>query len=138
MNVRFGLDLATVASIEQSLADLGHRYLERIYTAGEIAASGGAGRIDPRRLAERFAVKEATLKVLPASDEGVDFRAIELLCDATTGRLGIAVHGHAAELAAGSGITRLAVSVTSDDRLAAAAVVAEIDVNEAEAEVSPR
>jgi phosphopantetheinyl transferase (holo-ACP synthase) len=38
----------------------------------------------------------------------------------------VAVHGRAAELAAASGITRFAVSVTSDERLAAAVVVAEI------------
>jgi phosphopantetheinyl transferase (holo-ACP synthase) len=37
------------------------------------------------------------------------------------------MHGRAAELAAASGVTRLAVSITSDDLLAAAAVVAEID-----------
>ena len=125
MNVRFGLDLASVAPIEESLTAQGARYLERIYTADEIAACGGDGRLDARRLAECFAAKEATLKVLPASDEGIDFRAIELVCDQATGRPGIAVHGRAAELAAGSGISRLAVSVTSDDRLAAAAVVAE-------------
>ena len=76
--------------------------------------------------------------MLPASDEGIDFRAIELVCDPATGRPGIAVHGRAAELAARSGITRLAVSVTSDDRLAAVAVVAEIDVSEVDAEVSSR
>jgi phosphopantetheine--protein transferase-like protein len=100
--------------------------VERIYTPDEIADSRGANeRIDASRLAERFAVKEATLKVLPASDEGIDFRAIELVCD-ETGRLGVALHGRAAEIASAAGIGRLAVSVTRDDRLAAAVVAAVI------------
>jgi holo-[acyl-carrier protein] synthase len=124
--LRFGLDLVPVASVVQNIADHDARYVERVYTAGEVADSRTASRVDARRLAERFAVKEATLKVLPASDEGIDFRSIELVCDHTTGRLGVAVHGRAAELAAASGITRFAVSVTSDQRLAAAVVVAEV------------
>jgi holo-[acyl-carrier protein] synthase len=134
--LRFGLDLAPVASVVQNIADHDARYIERVYTAGEVADSRTASRVDARRLAERFAVKEAILKVLPASDEGIDFRSIELVCDRATGRLGVAVHGRAAELAAASGITRFAVSVTSDERLAAAVVVAEVgdpDLDEAPA-----
>ena len=127
MNLRFGLDLLAVASVEQSLAEQGARYLTRIYTPGEIADSTRPSGVDARRLAERFAAKEATLKVLPASDEGLDFRAIELRMDAESERMWIDVHGRAAELAAVAGIRRLAVSVTSDRRLAAAVVVAEVD-----------
>jgi holo-[acyl-carrier protein] synthase len=138
VNIRFGLDLASVASIEANLASHGDRYLARIYTPSEIEASRRAGAIEPRRLAERFAAKEATLKVLPAADEGLDFRSIELLADRRTGRLELVVHGRAAELATSSGVTRLAVSVASDERLAAAAVVAEIAGPEPAVEVSPR
>jgi holo-[acyl-carrier protein] synthase len=127
-NLRFGLDLVSVASVVDSIAAHEARYIERVYTPGEVADSRTAARVDARRLAERFAVKEATLKVLSASDEGIDFRSIELVCDRTTGRLGVAVHGRAAELAALSGITRFAVSITSDDRLAAAVVVAEVRI----------
>jgi holo-[acyl-carrier protein] synthase len=126
VNLRFGLDLVTIDSVERNLADAGDRYLERIYTPGEIAASRVVGRPDPRRLAERFAVKEATLKVLPAADEGIDFRTIELVSDVESGRPAVIVHGRAAELATDSGVLRMAVSITSDDRLAAAAVVAEV------------
>ena len=125
MNLRFGLDLVPVAAVAQSMADQGSRYVERIYTPGEIADSQTASGTDARRLAEGFAVKEATLKVLPAADEGLDFRSIELTCD-DGGRLAVALHGRAAELATASGIDRLAVSVTGDDRLAAAVVAAEV------------
>ena len=125
MNLRFGLDLVPVASVTQSVADQGQRYVERVYTTGEIADSRHAGRIVPRRLAERFVVKEATLKVLPVADEGIDFRAIELVCDGA-GQLRVVLHGRAAEIAAEAGIDRLTVSITGDDRLAAAAVAAEV------------
>jgi holo-[acyl-carrier protein] synthase len=125
MNLRFGLDLVPVASVAQSIAEQGSRYVERIYTAGEIADSQARGGPDARRLAERFAVKEAMLKVLPAADEGLDFRSIELTCD-EAGHLALALHGRAAELAAAAGIDHLAVSVTGDDRLAAAVVAAEV------------
>ena len=125
INLRFGLDHVPVASVAQSIAEQGSRYVERVYTAGEIAASQTRGRTDARRLAQRFAVKEATLKVLPAADEGLDFRSIELTCD-ESGHLAVVLHGRAAELAAASGIDHLAVSVTGDDRLAAAVVAAEV------------
>jgi holo-[acyl-carrier protein] synthase len=125
VNLRFGLDLVPVASVAQRVADEGSGYVDRTYTAGEIADSRSAGGVDARRLAERFAVKEAARKVLPAPDDGIDPRAIELVCDATE-RLGVALHGRAAEIATEEGIGRLAVSVTGDDRLAAAVVVAEI------------
>jgi holo-[acyl-carrier protein] synthase len=138
VNIRFGLDLASVASIEANLASHGDRYLARIYTTSEIEASRRAGAIEPRRLAERFAAKEATLKVLPAADEGLDFRSIELLVDPVTGRLDLVVHGRAAELATVAGITGLSISVTSDDRLAAAVVAAEIAGPEPDVEFSPR
>jgi holo-[acyl-carrier protein] synthase len=138
VDLRFGLDLASVAAVQDSLAEDGDRYLERTFTPGELTASRGGGRLDPRRLAERVAVKSATLKVLPGVDESIDVRSIELLGDTGSGRLEVAVHGRAAELAAASGVTRLAVSVTSDDRLAAAAVVAEFAGPDIPPEVSPR
>ena len=125
MNLRFGLDLVPVASVAESLADQGSLYVDRVYTPAEIADSRGAHGIDTRRLAERFAVKEATLKILPAADEGLDFRSIELVCE-PAGRLGVALHGRAAEIASSAGIGPIAVSVTRDARLAAAVVVAEV------------
>jgi holo-[acyl-carrier protein] synthase len=125
VNLRFGLDLVPVAAVAASVVDQGHRYLDRIYTAGEIADSSGPRGTDPARLAERFAVKEATLKVLSRPDEGLDFRSIELRCDPVTGYR-VDLHGRTAELAAADGIDDLRVSVTHDDLLAAAVVAAEV------------
>lgn len=125
MNLRFGLDLVPVAAVADSVVAQGDRYLDRIYTAAERADSTGPRGIDPARLAERFAVKEATLKVLSRPDEGLDLRSIESLCDEAAG-LRVVLHGRAAELATADGIEHLRVSVTRDDRLAAAVVAAEL------------
>ena len=125
MNLRFGLDLVPVAAVSESIADQGSRYLDRVYTAGELADSTGPRGTDHARLAERFAVKEATLKVLSTPEEGLDLRSIELVCG-PAGVIRVVLHGRAAESAAVDGIDHLRVSVTRDDRLAAAVVAAEL------------
>jgi holo-[acyl-carrier protein] synthase len=125
VNLRFGLDLVPVVDVADSIADQGSRYLDRVYTAGELADSTGPSGTDPARLAERFAVKEATLKVLSTPDEGLDLRSIELVCE-LAGEIRVVLHGRAAQLAAADGIDYLRVSVTRDDRLAAAVVAAEL------------
>ncbi len=127
VGVRIGLDLVPVGSIEAALADHGERYLERVYTAAEIADCTRPSGPDPVRLAGRFAVKEATLKVLPASDEGLSFRTIELVWEPED-RPRIVLHDRAAELAAKAGIGSLSVSLSGDRHLATAIVVAELTV----------
>ena len=125
MPIRVGLDLVAVASVEDSLRSAhGDRYLERIFTEREVADSRTAAGIDPERLAARFAAKEATLKVLPAADEGVPWRDIEVRREGS-GRVHLELRGRAAELAAQATIVDLALSLTHEGGFAAAVVVAE-------------
>ena len=124
VRIRLGLDLVEVASIKSAMADQGDRYLERVYTAAELADCRGRHGPDAVRLAGRFAVKEATLKVLPASDEGLAFTSIELVAEGA-GVFRVALHGRAQELADGAGVTSLSVSLSGDRHLATAVVVAE-------------
>jgi holo-[acyl-carrier protein] synthase len=125
MAIRVGLDLVAVGSIEEALrAAHGDRYLERVYTEEERADCETGAGIDPERLASRFAAKEATLKVLDAGDEGLAFTAIEV-CKDSTGRVTLELSGRAEELASGSGITGLSLSLTHEEGFAAAVVVAE-------------
>jgi holo-[acyl-carrier protein] synthase len=120
MSLHIGIDLVAVGQIEGSVACQGDRYLERVYTARELADS----RRDPSRLAARFAAKEATMKALGRADEGIGWRSIEVLRD-PAGQTSIQLSGAAAELADRRGITSLAVSLTHQRRHAAAVVVAE-------------
>lgn len=124
VRIRLGLDLVEVAAIEAAIADQGDRYVERVYTAAELADCRGRRGPDAVRLAARFAVKEATLKVLPASDEGIAFTSIELVSDGY-GAFRVALHGRARELADGAGVTSLSVSLSGDRHVATAVVVAE-------------
>jgi holo-[acyl-carrier protein] synthase len=125
MPIRVGLDLVAVDSVEESLqAAHGDRYLERLFTEREVADCRTAAGIDPERLAARFAAKEATLKVLPASDEGVSWRDIEVRRE-TSGRVHLELRGRAAELATQATIIELSLSLTHEGGFAAAVVVAE-------------
>lgn len=125
MPIRVGLDLVKVAMIEQALrAPHGERYLRRIYTEREVSDCRVAASVDPERLAARFAAKEATLKILPASDKGYSFRSIEVRTD-PTGRVHLELSGRAAELASEAGVIELALSLTHEGGYAAAVVVAD-------------
>jgi holo-[acyl-carrier protein] synthase len=100
----------------------GQRYLERVYTAREIADCTGADGVDPERLAARFAAKEAAMKVLRPGDAAVPWPSIEVVRDAA-GVPALTLHGPAAELARAAGLTEFAVSLTHEDAYAAAVVV---------------
>ena len=125
MAIRVGLDLVAVESIEEALrAAHRDRYLERVYTAREVADCETAMGLDPERLAARFAAKEATLKVLPLADEGVSLTAIEVRRE-PSGRVYLELTGRAATLAANAGVVDLALSLTHEGGFAAAVVVAD-------------
>jgi holo-[acyl-carrier protein] synthase len=74
-------------------------------------------------LAARFAAKEAALKVLRPEGHRPEWRSLEVLRH-PGGWCTMALSGHAAELAAQAGIGELAVSLTHEDGIAAAVVVA--------------
>ena len=126
MPIRVGLDLVAVANVRNrsrpptaSATSSGSSPNARSPTAGPPAG------VDPERLAARFAAKEATLKVLPAADEGVSWQEIEVRREAS-GRVHIELRGRAAELAAQARISDLALSLTHEGGFAAAVVVAEV------------
>jgi holo-[acyl-carrier protein] synthase len=118
MPLRVGIDLVQASTVAEALAEHGERYLQRVYTATEIAQCGG----DPLRLAARFAAKEAAMKVLRPGDAAVPWPSIEVVRD-PEGVPVLTLHGPAAELAAGAGIREFAVSLTHEGQYAAAVVV---------------
>ena len=124
MAIRVGLDLVAVASIDVSLqATYRDRYLDRVYTEQEVLDCQSASGLDAERLAARFAAKEATLKVLPAADEGLSLRTIEVRRE-PSGRVYLELTGRALELATEAGVIDLALSLTHEGGFAAAVVVA--------------
>ena len=119
MAIRVGIDTVATASIRDAVAAHGDRYLERVYTAQELADCAG----DAERLAARFAAKEATLKALRAGDGGIPWNSIGVRRD-PSGFVELVLTGEAAELAERQAIDELAVSLTHEGGFASAVVVA--------------
>jgi holo-[acyl-carrier protein] synthase len=122
MPIKVGIDLVRTDEVRESLRTHGERYLQRIYTEVEQRDC----RKDPRRLAARFAAKEATMKAVGRLDEPLSWRSIELSED-DTGRLCIRLTAEAAALAERRGVRHLDVSLTQRGSLAAAVVLAELE-----------
>jgi holo-[acyl-carrier protein] synthase len=128
MSHRVGIDLTSVTAVQDSLRTHAERYLERVYTDAEVAECRTPGGLDAERLAARFAVKEAAMKVLrPSENDAVPWNTIEVLHPEASASVGVELSGRAAELAAEGGISELSASLTHEAEFAAAVVIAEID-----------
>jgi holo-[acyl-carrier protein] synthase len=120
---RIGIDLVQVERIAASLRTFGDRFTRRLFAPGELGDSTVDGRLDPVRLALRFAAKEATIKAFDLSEVGIGWSQIEMTqCVGAAGR--IRLHGRAAESAAHAGDYEIAVATSQDGDLACAIVVA--------------
>jgi holo-[acyl-carrier protein] synthase len=123
-----GLDLVDVREVAESIERFGQRYLERCYTPAEVAyAMSAPDRVTGvRRLAARWAAKEATIKALGASERGISPRQIEVV-RAGDGSVHLELHGPAFAAARAAGVLpgALVVSMSHQGDLAAAVVVAQ-------------
>ena len=127
MPIRVGIDLTSVASVRDSISTHAEHYLDRVYTGGELAECQTPAGLDAERLAARFAVKEAAMKVLrPTEHDAVPWNTIEVRHADASGSVEIELSGRAAELAAESGLGELSASLTHESEFAAAVVVAEM------------
>jgi len=124
MIVGTGIDIAEVPRIRQSIERFGDRFLQRIYTPGEIRyCESKANRAE--RYAARFAAKEAAMKALGTGwSHGVRWRDCEVVRQ-PGGRPSIAFHGKAAEFAARLGVKNAALSLTHTAEQAMAQVILE-------------
>lgn len=119
-----GIDLTRVDRVERLLARYGERFLRRVYTPHEQAAAGH-GPERARRLAGRFAAKEAALKALGTGlSRGIRWRDVEVV-RAPGHPPALALHGAAAAVARQRGVDRLHVTITHDGPYAVAVVIAE-------------
>ncbi len=122
-SVRVGTDVQDIDEVEQALRRFGDRYTDRLFTAHEIASSGGRGPAAAPGLAARFAAKEAVLKVLRVDDATPDLHSIEVVRD-EGGACTVALRDQAAELARRAGLSQWDVSLSHSARIATATVVA--------------
>jgi holo-[acyl-carrier protein] synthase len=113
-----GIDLTDVEEVRESVRAHGERYLAHVYTDAERRDCGASAR----RLAQRFAAKEATMKAL-ACRERLPWHSVAVGRDAA-GQPAIVLTGPAAELARERGVQQLAVSFSSAAAHAVAVVLA--------------
>jgi holo-[acyl-carrier protein] synthase len=113
-----GVDVVDIARLERVLTRT-PGVAGRVFADGERAHADGS----VRRLAARFAAKEAVAKALGAPAR-VRWREIEVVVLAD-GRPTVVVSGRTAEIAAAAGIRSWHVSLTHDGGVAVAMVVAE-------------
>jgi holo-[acyl-carrier protein] synthase len=115
-----GVDIVEIPRVQRVLARYGRRFLERIYTEGEIAYCRGRAP----NLAARFAAKEATMKALGTGTRGVSWKDIEVL-RRESGEPHIRLHGRAEERAQRLGVVEISLSLSHCQEYAVAFVVAQ-------------
>ncbi len=125
MVLGLGTDITEVPRIQRSIERFGQHFLDRVYTAGEIAYCQARKKGAVESFAARFAAKEAAAKALGTGiSRGVSWGEFEVVrAPGEAPRL--VLHGRAAELAAARGIRRLSLSLTHTRELAMAVVLAE-------------
>jgi holo-[acyl-carrier protein] synthase len=119
--IGLGLDATEIARIEQMIRQYGDRFLQRVFTVGEIDYCR-AKRRAAQSFAARFAAKEAGMKALGTGhSHGVIWRDVEVV------RIGgppqLRFHGAAGQRFARMGGTSAHLTLTHTGSLALAHVV---------------
>jgi len=124
MIVGMGVDLAEVDRIREAIGRYGRRFIDRIYTPGEIAyVERKANRFE--RYAGRFAAKEAGMKAIGTGwKRGVRWQDFEI-ANLPTGRPTLKLHGEAARIADQLGVKLISLSITHTAQLGMAQVILE-------------
>lgn len=124
MIVGVGIDITEVKRIREMIARHKSRFVQRVFTEGEIKYCSGRKR-SAEHFAARFAAKEATLKALRIGlRKGITWRDMDVVIG-DLGQPDIRLGGGAAHRAEELGVTHLHVSLTHTEDYAAATVVAE-------------
>jgi holo-[acyl-carrier protein] synthase len=120
-----GIDIVDTARIRRMLDEHGQRFLDRCFTPAEQGHCGQSDKRHIERLAGRFAVKEAILKVLGTGWRGgIQWTDMEVLPD-PLGRPVLTLTGEAAAVAEKNGITRWHVSISHIETHAVGSAIGE-------------
>ncbi len=124
MIVGMGVDLAEVPRVRAAVERFGARFIERVFTAAEIAyVERKANRFE--RYAARFAAKEAGMKAIGTGwKRGVRWRDFEV-ANLPSGKPTLRLHGEAARVAEQLGVKAVALSLTHTREMAMAQVILE-------------
>lgn len=119
-----GIDLAEVPRVRAAIERYGTRFVERVFTAKEIAyVERKANKYE--RYAARFAAKEAGMKAIGTGwRHGVRWQDFEVT-NLPGGRPTLAFHGAAGEFAKRLGVERVHLSLTHTEQYGQAFVILE-------------
>jgi holo-[acyl-carrier protein] synthase len=124
MVLGIGTDMIEIERMQASFDRFGERFLERIFTPGEIAYCMRKKNA-AESLAARFAAKEAGAKALGTGiSRGVSWKEIEVRRE-PSGRPTLHWSGRAGELAQQMGVKHTSLSLTHSRQLAMAVVIVE-------------
>ena len=125
MVLGLGTDLMETRRVQESIDRFGDRFLERVFTVGEITYCQRKRKNAAESFAARFAAKEAGAKALGTGiSRGVSWKEFEVRREAS-GRPTLHLSGRAAELAEAMGVKRIQLSLTHSREVAMAMVIVE-------------
>jgi holo-[acyl-carrier protein] synthase len=113
-----GVDIIEISRVGRVAERYGQRFLERVYTPGEIDYCRGRAP----NLAARFAAKEATMKALGTGVRGVGWKDIEVVRQ-ESGAPSIQLHGRAKARAHRLKVLEISLSLSHSREYAVAFVV---------------
>ncbi|MCE5186622.1 MAG: holo-ACP synthase [Planctomycetaceae bacterium] len=121
--IAHGVDLVDFGRIEQMLSRHEQRFLERVFTATELADAGKVkNRIE--KLAGRFASKEAVMKLIGTGwRDGIAWTDIEITNNAF-GQPQVSLRGRVRQIADEKQIEQITLSITHTSNFAIASAVA--------------
>ena len=119
-----GVDLVECARIQHSLDRFGERFLQRIFTAGEIEYSQSM-KYPARHLAARFAAKEALSKAFGTGiGKSMGWKDIDIHRK-PSGEPFVVLEGSAKQLATDRGVGKVWISLSHTEGHAMAVIVLE-------------
>ena len=118
MTLSSGVDIIEISRVQRVLDRYAQRFLNRVYTDGEIAYCRGRAP----NLAARFAAKEATMKALGTGVRGVGWKDVEITRQ-PSGAPAVVLHGRAKLRAQRLGVLDISLSLSHSREYAVAFVV---------------
>jgi holo-[acyl-carrier protein] synthase len=122
IDIRSGVDIVEVNRIDRAILRHGDRFFDRFFTLQELVDAHG----HTPALGARFAAKEAVAKALGTGIGEVGWKDIEIINGPQKEPL-LKLHGEAARVSQGLGVTTWSVSLTHTHEHAAAVAVAIIE-----------
>ncbi|MBI5038450.1 MAG: holo-ACP synthase [Nitrospirae bacterium] len=126
MIIGMGIDIVSVRRIKETEARWGQRFLNRVFTEGELTYSFNH-KAPHIHFAARFVSKESVMKALGTGhSRGVTWKDIEIV-NKESGKPEVMLHGKTRDLAEAMGVRTIHVSIAHDDGYAIAQVILEGD-----------